>query len=72
MRAEYVTNPSVVVCKVSLDKSADLLMGVLLSDNFFLLLRLLEFSFSLHLDSLLCESWRKLFGLKFWGDLLAS
>ena len=61
-----------MVCKVSLDKSADLLMGVLLGDNFFLLLRLLEFSFSLHLDSLLCESWRRLFGLKFWGDLLAS
>ena len=32
---EYVTNPSVVVCKVSLDKSADLLMGVLLGDSIF-------------------------------------
>ena len=30
---EYVTSRSVVVCKVSLDKSADLLMGVLLGDR---------------------------------------
>ena len=61
-----------MVCRVSVDISADLLMGVLLGDRTFS---------SLYTFTILClciwtvnsVSHRKgCFGLKFWGDLLAS
>ena len=72
VRLEYVINPTVVVCKVSLDKSADLLRGVLLRDRiFFFSLDLRILSLSLHLDSLFCESWRRLFWIEDLGWLIS-
>ena len=54
-----------------MDKYADLLMGVLLGDNFFLLFRLRILSLSLLLDSLLCASWRRLFCIEILGLLIS-
>ena len=62
-----------MVCRVSLDKSADLLMGVLLGDRTFFFSLDLEFSLCLCFWIVYSVSLGEgCFGLKFWGDLLAS
>ena len=61
------------VCRVSLDKSADLLIGVLFCDRIYPSFETFRISlclcfwmvYSVHLGE-------GCFGLKFWGDLLAS
>ena len=69
---EYVINPSVVVCKVSLDKSAYLLRGVFLGDRiFFFSLDFLNSLFVFAFRQFTLRLGEGCFGLKFWGYLLA-